>query len=523
VTAHSSPRLSVILSIVFCVSFGSTRTQAQGTNPAPTQAQLQSLASRLAAAEKRLQQSQQEMERLREQISEMQNELSALHTPTATPAPATTPVPTAPLVAGRTTSSSSSTADIKEQLAMIQSQVEQHDQIKIESASKYPVRLTGLVLFNAFSNHGGVDNFDQPGFAIPQSYDTPSQTFGASLRQTILGIQANGPHLAGASSYAEVNMDFYGGIPSSNSASSGGNNYGSGEGIVRMRTALASLLWNKDTVEAGFVTPFISPLSPTSYASVAEPAMAGAGNLWVWAPQLRYLHRFDTSSRSNFSWEFGLWDPPSAGYTNTNVYRTPSAGERSGQPAYESRISWNRGEPNSSGQWQLGLGGYYSRMAYTGRNGDSYAVTGDWKVPLTNHFEISGEAYRGRAIGGLGGGVYKNVVTGNDPITGASTFRLLNDAGGWAQAKFRFTNILEANAAFGLDNGFSRDFHSLILPSDASGMQLRARNQMWSANLIYTPKTYLIFSPEFRHIRTFNINSNSSSADIFTLSLGYRF
>jgi hypothetical protein len=523
VTNHSSIRLSAILSIAFCVFWGVPRAQSQGTNPAPTQAQIQSLASRLAAAEERLQQSQQEMERLREQISEMQGELSALHTPTTTPAPAATPAPTAPPVAAGTAPSPSSTADIKEQLAMIQSQVEQHDQIKVESASKYPVRLTGLILFNAFSNHSGVDNFDQPAFAIPQAYDTPSQTFGASLRQTILGIQANGPHLAGASSYAEVNMDFYGGIPYSNYSSGGGNSYSSSGGVVRMRTAKASLLWNKDLVEVGFVTPLISPLSPTSYASVAEPAMAGAGNLWVWAPQLRYLHRFDTSSGSNLSWEFGLWDPPSAGYTNTSVYRTPSPGERSGQPAYESRISWNRGDPDSPGQLQLGLGGYYSRMAYTGRNGDSYAVTGDWKIPLTHRFEISGEAYRGRAIGGLGGGLYKNAVTGNDPITGASTFRLLNDAGGWAQAKLRFTNVLEANGAFGLDNGFSRDFHALVLPADASAMQLRARNQMWSANLIYTPKTYLILSPEFRHIRTFNIDSNPSSADIFTLSLGYRF
>lgn len=272
------------------------------------------------------------------------------------------------------------------------------------------------------------------------------------------------------------------------------------------------------------VEPLISPLSPTSYASVAEPAMSWAGNLWTWAPQLRYQHRFDTSSRSNLSWELGLWDPPSAGYSNADINRVPSAGERSGQPAYETRIAWNRGEQNAPGSLQVGLGGYYSRLAYTGgRNGDSYAVTGDWKIPISHHFEWSGEAYRGRALGGLGGGVYKNIVSGTDPITGAATFRLLNDAGGWTQAKLRFTNILEVNGTFGLDNGFSRDFHSIIIPTDASAVQLRARNQMWSANLVYTPKTYLILSPEFRHIRTFNINSAPSSADIFTLSFGYRF
>ncbi len=497
--------LSTLIPVAVC---------AQTTAPAVTQVQLQSLASRLVAAEDRLKQSEQEMERLREQINEMRGELSALNAPTSAPSPNTPPEAAAPVVAEG--SSSSSNTDIKEQISVIQSQIEQHEQVKVESESRYPVRLNGLILFNAFSNHGVVDNFDQPVVALPQTYDTPSRTFGANFRQTIIGIQASGPHLAGASSYAEVNMDFYGGIPYSN--------YGSSGGIVRMRTASAGLLWSRDTVEVGFVAPLISPLSPTSYASVAEPAMSGAGNLWVWAPQLRYQHRFDTSSHSNLSWEFGLWDPPPSGYSNTNINRTPSAGERSGQPAYESRISWNRGEQNAHDHLQLGLGGYYSRLAYSGgRNGDSYAITGDWKIPLSQRLELSGEAYRGRAIGGLGGGTYKNVVSGNDPVTGAATFRLLNDAGGWTQAKLRFTNVFEVNGVFGLDNGFARDFHSLVLPSDANATQLYARNQMWSANLIYTPKTYLILSPEFRHIRTFNVNSSSSSADIFTLSLGYRF
>lgn len=489
--------------------YGQVEAQASGT----TAVQLQELASRLSEAEEHLKQSQQEMDRLHEEIAKLRSELSRLNTATAVSvseprrqdaaAVASEPVP-------------KGVADLKEQLAIIQSQVEQHDQVKVESASKYPVRINGLILMNAFSNHGAVDNFDQPAVAVPASSDSPSTAYGGSLRQTILGIEATGPYLAGARSYAELNVDFYGGIQYTN--------YGSAGGIVRMRTALARLQWNKDTAEAGLVGPLISPLSPSSYASVAEPAMAWAGNLWTWAPQLRYEHRFATSSDHEISWEFGLWDPPPAGYTNANGYRVSSPGERSGQPAYESRVAWKRGAQDSPGEAQFGLGGYYSRMAFPGdRNGDSYAVTGDWKLPIARRLELSGEAYRGRAIGGLGGGVYKNVVTGSDPITGASTFRLLNDVGGWAQTKLRFTNVLEANGAFGLDNGFAHDFHSVLIPPGASGLQTRARNQMWSANLIYSPRTYLILSPEFRHIRTFSINKAAASADIFTLSLGYRF
>ncbi|QNI37645.1 hypothetical protein [Edaphobacter albus] len=496
------------IGLLSAAALASTMALAQQPTPVTSQAsqaQLESIAAQLSAAEDHLKQSQQEIDHLRDQINALRGQLAAANA-----------VPTTPPAEAAVTPASSPAPDARDQIAMMQSEIEQHEQIKVESASKYPLRLTGLLLFNTFSNHGAVDNFDQPTIAVPLAPDTPSTAFGASLRQTIIGVQAYGPHLAGASSYAEINMDFYGGLQYSN--------YGSTGGLAHMRTAVARLMWKNDTAEVGLVEPLISPLSPTSYASVAEPAMAWAGNLWTWAPQLRYEHRFDMSSRGNLSWEFGLWDPPAAGYTNADIYRVPSAGERSGQPAYESRIAFNRHEQNTFGQLQFGIGGYYSRQAYNGgRNGDSYAISGDWKFPVTHHFELSGEAYRGRALGGLGGGVYKNVVAGNDPLTGASTFRLLNDAGGWTQAKLRFTSVLEANGAFGLDNGFSRDFHSIIIPSTASAVQLRARNQMWSANLIYSPKTYLILSPEFRHIRTFNINSSSSSADIFTLSLGYRF
>ena len=37
-----------------------------------------------------------------------------------------------------------------------------HDQSKVESNSKYPVRLTGLLLFNGYLNQGVPDNTDLP-------------------------------------------------------------------------------------------------------------------------------------------------------------------------------------------------------------------------------------------------------------------------------------------------------------------------------------------------------------------------
>jgi hypothetical protein len=144
-------------------------------------------------------------------------------------------------------------------------------------------------------------------------------------------------------------------------------------------------------------------------------------------------------------------------------------------------------------------------------------------LPVSRRFEVSGEGYRGRSLGGLGGGVYKDVVVGTNPITGLPAIRPLNAIGGWTQLKTRFGHMLEANAAIGQDSGFAQDFHELVLPPTATPLQLRARNEMIMGNMIFKPKTYFILSPEYRRIMTWPINSPVRIANIFTFSVGYEF
>jgi hypothetical protein len=361
-------------------------------------------------------------------------------------------------------------------------------------------------------NLGSVDNIDLPSIATRQPPGASNGSAGATMRQTILGIEANGPRIGGARTSADVNFDFFGGIAYSN--------YGTAAGIVRMRTASVNLDWQRDSVQFGMVSPLISPLSPTSYATVAEPGMSWAGNLWTWAPQLRIAHRFSLSDEKRLMVEFGLWDPSSAGYNTSDVFRPPSASEQTKQPGYEGRFSFGKGGERGL---QAGIGGYYSRQSYSSANNDAWAFTADWRVPLAHRFELTGEGYRGRSLGGLGGGVYKDVIFGTDPISGSTVWRGLNDIGGWTQFKSRFGQSFEANVAIGQDNGFSRDFHEVVLPPNASPTALRARNRMVVGNLIYRPKTYLIFSPEYRRIWTWPIYGKGNTADVFTLSVGYQF
>lgn len=470
---------------------------------------LQLISNALDATRQQLEQSQQQIQRLQEELAIVRRQLSAA---TGNPASSADTVESQP----------PREIDLKERVEALEAQVKVHDQMKLESSSKYAIRVNGLILFNGFINRGAVDNLDLPSVAV-RSTTGSTGTAGATMRQTILGIEGFGPRVAGARTSADVSFDFYGGVPYSN--------YGSTAGLVRMRTSGIHLNWERDVLEGGMEAPLISPLSPTSYATVAEPGMAWAGNLWTWAPQLRYAHQFLDAKERRWQFEFGLWDPPQAGYNSTDVFRAPSPGERSSQPAYETRVSFGSGDTEHG--LQAGVSGYYSRQRYSvtstaasrpySENNDSWSFAADLRLPIAHRVELSGEGYRGRSLGGLGGGVYKDVLVGTDPVTGTTEIRGLNAIGGWTQLKARFGGLLEGNASIGLDNGYASDFHAVVLPPAAGASQSRARNRMVVGNLIYRPKTYLILSPEYRRIWTWPISGARSTADIFTMSVGYQF
>jgi hypothetical protein len=467
---------------------------------------LEEISSALIVTHQQLERSQQEMEQLREELVQIRKQLAAAQS-------GQVESPESPADAAKTTAAR--IEDLQEQQQTTEAQVKLHDQTKVESSSKYPLHVTGLILFNAFVNRGNVDNIDLPAAALSnQNNTTGNGSGGATFRQTILGLQGYGPKIVGAKTSAYVDLDFFAGLAYSS--------YATSAGTVRMRTASIDLDWTYDSIQAGLVGPLISPLSPTSYATVAEPSLSGAGNLWTWAPQLRYAHQIPLQSGRRLQLEFGLWDPPAAGYSTNVLYRVPSPSEASKQPGYESRVSY--GTFVGEHPFQIGDSGYYSRQSYPGNQSvDSWAGTTDWRVPLGSRFEVSGEGYRGKALGGLGGGVYKDALFGIYSSTGVNAWRGLNAIGGWTQLKTHFTQSLEANASIGLDDGYARDFHEFIFPPTVTSTQLRARNKMVVGNLIFRPKTYLILSPEYRRIWSWPIYGTVNTADIFTLSAGYQF
>lgn len=403
-------------------------------------------------------------------------------------------------------------ASLEETSQLQQSELRTLYQSKVESASKYRVRLSGLVLLDLFHNGGGVDNQDVPTYATAPGIYGAASTFGATMRQSELGLEVFGPQLAGAKTSGHVQMDFGGGFPVA--ALDGVNT-----GIVRLRTASMRLDWENTSVVVGQDGLFISPNSPTSFASLLVPSLGYSGNLWAWTPQVRMEHRFSLGENQNISVAGGILDNIT-GEPSYGSRRGPEAGESSAQPAYALRTAWT--ETINGRPLTIGGSGYYSRQNWGyGWTVDGWAGATDWRVPLSDKFELSGEFYRGRAVGGLGGGIGQSVLYGGSPTNPNSPFEPLNSAGGWAQLKFSATPHLEFNGAFGTDNPFAADVHAFRAPVGIYSTVLTA-NRSAMMNFIYRPRSDLLFSGEYRHLRTTELD-NFYGANHVNLMMGVLF
>jgi hypothetical protein len=404
-------------------------------------------------------------------------------------------------------------ASLDEEYQLLSGKVDDQYQTKVESASKYRVRLSGIVLMNLFSNQGTVDNIDLPTLAYATPAGASGGSFGSTLRQSEIGFEAFGPTVAGAKTRADLQLDLAGGFPTDPN--------GINSGLMRLRTATMRMDWANTSVVVGQDAIFFSPGSPTSFATLAIPALTYAGNLWSWVPQIRVEHRVVLGEESSLLFQGGILDPVSGEAPGTEYDRQPGPGEASRQPAYGTRIAWKHdvfGQP-----LQIGAGAYYSRQDYGfNRNVDGWAAMTDVELPLSRQFSLTGKFYRGKALGGLYGGIGRSVLFSGDPTLASTEVQALNSVGGWAQLKYRPVNKWEFNVAFGLDNPFASDLKYFPYAQSYGDPGL-ARNRAGFVNMIYRPRSDLLFSAEYRRMTTYTLTDDGASAGHLNLMMGVLF
>ena len=533
--------LLVLLSGVFGWSQESSPTgassQSDSTAAAIHELQQQVNELRSAMAEMR-----SETEQYRAENAELRHELQSAHSPSAsavgspsansyqltTPAGADSPhsqtdVPTA----NKSASLEERVASLEESSQLVNSKVNDQYQTKVESASKYRVRLSGIVLLNLFNSHGDTDNQDFPSFV--KGPGTGTGSLGFTMRQSEIGLEVFGPTWAGAKVSGSLQADFAGGFPSTWN--------GVNSGIFRLRTASMRMDWKDTSVVVGQDSAFFSPLSPTSFASLAVPALNYAGNLWAWSPQVRVEHRFQLSGDQNILLQGGILDNLTGEFPADSYFRMPSAGELTRQPAYAIRTAWTR---TVFGQLMtFGAAGYYSRQDWqtcpsnAGNSSgcpqpfdhyvDGWAGMADWQIPLGRRLLFTGEFYRGRAIGGIGADITQSVVYDGNPNIAGTTARGLDTIGGWSQLKFKATSTLEFNAAVGLDNPTTGEVRAAEASQPYLFGPLFVQNRGVLANVVFRPRSSLLFSAEYGHLRTTQLYDISNNADQFNLIMGILF
>jgi hypothetical protein len=404
-------------------------------------------------------------------------------------------------------------AALEDSAQLLNGKIDEQYQTKVASASRYRVRLSGIVLMNLFDNRGTTDNQDIPSWASPTLTGMSDRNFGATLRQSEIGLEVFGPTLAGAKLSGSLQADFAGGFPNTWN----GVNYGQ----FRLRTASARMDWEDTSIVVGQDNLFLSPLSPSSFASLAVPAFNYAGNLWGWIPQVRVEHRFDVADGQRITLQAGILDNLTADFPADSYFRAPQAGESSGQPGYGFRTAW--GSKIFGQAFTLGVAGYYGRQYWRfGHHRDGWAGMTDWEIPLAPRLSLSGEFYRGRAVGGLGGGISQSVLYNGDPSLPTTAVSGLDSIGGWSQLKLRANAKLEFNAGYGLDNPTAEEARAFAAGQAYTGPTM-TENRGALVNFIYRPRSNLLFSTEYRHLRTTYLDDNAYSAEQVNVMMGILF
>ena len=312
----------------------------------------------------RLDQLENQNRQLLDEIHQLRSELSQ---GTATP-PTSAVAPSAPS---------------EERIGVAENRIAELDQSKVTASQRFPVSLTGMLLFNAFEN--GRSGTSQ--YPVAAALTPGASSDRATVRQTIIGLKFNGPALpGGGTASGSINLDFFGGTASPN------NN------LLRIRTASLDLTWGNTTLSFGQDKPLISPRDPSSFAQVGVSPLTAAGNLWDWNPQVRIEHSFLFGENTGLKAQGAVYETTES-YSSTLPTEYSGTLEKS-RPAWQGRLEFFHGGDNR--RIEVAPGFSISNTHVAGTSIQSTIASVDWLIRPISLVELSGEAFAGQDVAGFG-------------------------------------------------------------------------------------------------------------------------
>jgi hypothetical protein len=351
------------------------------------------------------------------------------------------------------------------QTEVLQAQIAELAQVKVESESRMPVKIFGTIHANVFANSATPNWLDNPNLVAAPPADGHQGTFSATLRQTRIGLSMAGPTIGSARASANVAMDFFGGIP--------GFQTGQVMGLPRLLVAFARVETDRTAVEIGQDQMMLAPRDPTSLAAFAFPALFRSGNLYLRTPQARVERVIVPGLRIS-----GGIVAPIAGDLAIEDYRfVPPAlsGERSRRPGVQAHIGYASGPADARRVAGFGVSGHYGWERRAAELADSWAAAFDFGV-RRDHVGFAGEAFVGENIDAFGGAL------GLDARA----------AGGWAELQLFAGDKTSFNLGAGVDQ----------VTDDRRALLARRMNRTGYGNMIFSLTPEVQASFEYRWLET---------------------
>jgi len=375
---------------------------------------------------------------------------------------------------------------INEREQVSEHRIEELAQTKVEASQRFPIHLTGTLLFNAFSNgayNGGNQN------PTAASLTAGPRNSGATVRQTVLGLTFHGPQtFLGGTVSGSLYMDFF-------SGSSASLNH-----VLRIRLATVQLEWPNTTFAVGQDKPLVSRGEPNSLAQVGVSPLTNAGNPWLWQPQARIEQRFSLGENTTLKAEAGVFQTSE----QANLPADLASSVEVARPAIEARVSVKHERGNRALEIAPVLHASTTHIGGTSIPSRLYGV--DWLVKPASSFEITGMIFKGQNFANLG-------ALGGLSVTPSNQVIPVHGAGGWIQFRYIATQRLSFNFYGGQQDNRNRDL--------VSGRV--AKNQYYAANVMYLLAPNVVGAFEAGQARTNYLGIGNRLNNHYDLALGYLF
>jgi hypothetical protein len=380
------------------------------------------------------------------------------------------------------------TPPVEERLDIQDQRIDEQAQTKVESSQKFPIRFTGMALFNSFINSRQSGGVDYPTVATATG---PGHS-GATVRQTILGLEFSGPEaIWGGQVRGSVYMDFFSGTAPLAQT-------------MRLRTGSVEIDWATRNVLVGVEKPIFNPREPSSLAMVGLSPLTGTGNLWLWMPQARFEQDFSLGTQNGIRAVMGVVQtrelPP---YPGSSAVGNLEAA----RPGLEGRYEFFH-KFDDDRRIEIAPGFHLSTTHFGGVSIPSQVVSVDWLFKPVRHVEFTGAYFRGQNVAILGTGAMRQ---GFDVDHGEPDS--VHSQGGWGQITIHALPRLDFHLFTGQQDDRNRDLISGLV----------GKNLLYGGNLYFRIAPNVLLGWEASQLRTVYLGQGVRINNHYDLAIGYLF